>query len=87
MAAGGTQTLNFDQLGIKLTSAPGRRSQAAADLVTDLTTPGHNTIVAASLYTPPQTTSDFYAGLVGKIGTASARRPRCPRTSNSSSTS
>jgi flagellar hook-associated protein 1 FlgK len=73
MAAGGTQVLNFDQLGIKLTLSAGASAKAGADLVTDFTTPGHDTIVAASLYTPPQTTTDFYAGLVGKIGTASSQ--------------
>ena len=29
--------------------------------------------MAASLYSPSQTTTDFYAGLVGKIGTASSQ--------------
>jgi flagellar hook-associated protein 1 FlgK len=48
-------------------------AKAGVDLVTDLTAAGHNTLVTSSLYTPPQTTSDFYAGLVGKIGTASSQ--------------
>jgi flagellar hook-associated protein 1 len=73
MGIGGTQTLNFDQLGIKLTINSGAAAKSAADLVTDFTTPGHNTVVAASLYSPSQTTTDFYAGLVGRIGTASAQ--------------
>jgi len=73
IAAGGTETLNFDQLGIKLTVNAGAAPKTGADLVTDLTTAGHNTIVAASLYSPSQTTTDFYAGLIGKIGTASAQ--------------
>ena len=68
LATGGTQVLNFDQLGIKLTVSSETAAKAGADLVTDLTTPGHNTIVAASLYTPAQTTTDFYAALVGKLG-------------------
>ena len=51
----------------------GAAPKTGADLVTDLTTAGHNTIVAASLYSPSQTTTDFYAGLIGKIGTASAQ--------------
>jgi flagellar hook-associated protein 1 FlgK len=73
MAAGGTQILNFDQLGIKLTVSSGASTKAGADLVTDLTTAGHNTIVAATLFAPSQTSTDFYAGLVGKIGTASSQ--------------
>ena len=73
MAVGGTQALNFDQLGIKLTVNSGSATKSAADLVTDFTTPGHNTVVAASLYSPSQTTTDFYAGLIGKIGTASSQ--------------
>ena len=73
MAVGGTQTLSFDQLGIKLTVNAGTSAKAGADLVTDFTTPGHNTLVAASLYSPSQTTANFYAGLVGRIGTASAQ--------------
>lgn len=73
MAAGGTQVLNFDQLGIKLTVSTGASTKAGADLVTDFTTPGHNTIVAASLYSPSQTTTDFYSQLVGQIGTASSQ--------------
>jgi len=74
MASGTTQTLNFDQLGIslKLSTAIGV-GKAATDLVTDLTTAGQNTIVTASLFTPPQTASDFYSGLVGKIGTAGSQ--------------
>ena len=70
MAAGATQALNFDQLGIKLTISSAAGTKAGADLVADLTAAGHNTLVTASLFAPPQTTSDFYAGLVGKIGTA-----------------
>lgn len=73
IAAGGTQILNFDQLGIKLTVSAGAAGKAGADMVTDLTTPGHNTLVAASLFVPSQTTTEFFAGLVGKIGTASAQ--------------
>jgi flagellar hook-associated protein 1 FlgK len=73
MAVGGNQTLNFDQLGVKLTINSGANTKSAADLVTDFTTPGHNTVVAASLYSPSQTTTDFYAGLIGKIGTASSQ--------------
>jgi flagellar hook-associated protein 1 len=73
MAAGATTTLNFDQLGIALSVSAPTVAKAGADLVTDLTTGGHNTLVTASLYTPPQTTTDFYAGLVGKIGTASSQ--------------
>jgi flagellar hook-associated protein 1 len=72
-ATGGTQVLNFDQLGIKLTVSAETSGKAGADLVTDLTAPGHNTIVAASLYSPSQTTTDFYSSLVGKIGTASSQ--------------
>jgi flagellar hook-associated protein 1 FlgK len=73
MAIGGNQTLNFDQLGVKLTVNSGATTKSAADLVTDFTAPGHNTVVVASLYSPSQTTTDFYAGLIGKIGTASAQ--------------
>ena len=73
MAAGSQQTLNFDQLGIKLTVSTGAAAKAGADFVTDFSTAGHNTIVAASLFTPPQTTSDYYSGLVGKLGTASSQ--------------
>ena len=73
MAAGTTTTLNFDQLGIQLNISSPTSAKAGADLVTDLTTGGHNTLVTTSLFTPPQTTSDFYAGLVGKIGTASSQ--------------
>ena len=73
MAAGGTQVLNFDQLGIKLTVSTDASAKAGADLVTDFTTPGHNTIVAASLYSPSQTTTDFYSQLVGQLGTASSQ--------------
>jgi flagellar hook-associated protein 1 FlgK len=73
MGPGGTGVINFDQLGIKLSVSTGASGKAAADLVTDLTAASHKTIVAASLYTPPQTTTDFYAGLVGKIGTASSQ--------------
>jgi len=70
---GSTQTLNFDQLGIKLTIAADASPKAAADLITDLTAGGHDTIVAASMYAPQQTASDFYAGLVGRIGTAGSQ--------------
>jgi flagellar hook-associated protein 1 FlgK len=73
MAAGGTQVLNFDQLGIKLTVSTDAAAKAGADMVTDFTTPGHNQIVVASLYTPPQTTTDFYGRLVGKVGTGSSQ--------------
>jgi flagellar hook-associated protein 1 FlgK len=73
MDAGGTQILNFDQVGIKLTVNAGTSAKTGADLTTDLTTSGQNTMVAANLYTPSQTITDFYAGLVGKIGTASSQ--------------
>jgi flagellar hook-associated protein 1 len=73
MAAGETKTLDFDQLGISLTVSAPTVAKAGADLVTDLTTGGHNTLVVNSLYVPPQSTSDFYAGLVGKIGSASSQ--------------
>jgi len=73
LAAGGTQVLNFDQLGISLTISAPTAAKAGADLVTDLTAPGKNTLVTASLFSPPQTASDFYAGLVGKIGSASSQ--------------
>jgi flagellar hook-associated protein 1 FlgK len=73
MAAGSNQVLNFDQLGIKLAVSTEASAKAGADLVTDFTTAGHNTLVAASMFTPSQTTTDFYAGLVGKIGTASSQ--------------
>jgi flagellar hook-associated protein 1 FlgK len=73
MAGGGTQVLNFSQLGIQMTVSAGAAGKSAADLLTDFTTPGHNTVVAASLYAQPQTTSDYYAGLVGKVGTASSQ--------------
>jgi flagellar hook-associated protein 1 FlgK len=73
MAVGDTQVLNFDQLGIKLTVSSASSAKAAADLTTDLTTAGHNTVVAASLYSPAQTTADFYASLVGRIGSASSQ--------------
>ena len=69
MAVGDTQVLNFDQLGIKLTVSSASSAKAAADL----TTAGHNTVVAASLYSPAQTTADFYASLVGRIGSASSQ--------------
>ncbi len=73
MAAGATTTINFDQLGISLNLTTSTAAKTGADLVTDFTTPGANTLVTASLYDPPQTTSDFYAGLVGKIGSASSQ--------------
>jgi flagellar hook-associated protein 1 len=73
MAAGGQQVLNFDKLGIKLSVGGGLVAKAGVDLVTDLSTTGHNTLQVASLYTPSETTADFYAGLVGKIGSASAQ--------------
>jgi flagellar hook-associated protein 1 FlgK len=73
MALGGTQTLNFDQVGVKLTIGATSAAKSGASLVSDFTTSGQNTIVAASLYAPSQTTTDFYAALVGKIGTASAQ--------------
>jgi flagellar hook-associated protein 1 len=73
IAAGSTQVLNFDRLGIKLTVSTDTSPKAGADLVSDLTAAGHNTVVAASLYSPSQTTSDFYAGLVGKIGAAASQ--------------
>ena len=71
MALGATSVLNFDQLGIRLTVSSPTGAKAGADLVTDLTAGGHNTLVTATLFTPPQTASNFYAGLVGKIGSAS----------------
>jgi flagellar hook-associated protein 1 FlgK len=73
MAAGGTQILNFDQLGIRLTVSTSADVKAGADLVADLTAGGQNTLQVVSLYSPSQTTSDFYAGLVGKIGAASSQ--------------
>ncbi|HEX7591076.1 MAG TPA: flagellar hook-associated protein FlgK [Candidatus Limnocylindrales bacterium] len=73
MAAGATNVLNFDQFGIQLTISAPTSAKAGADLVTDLTAGGHNTLVVASLYTSSQTTSDFYSGLVGKIGGASSQ--------------
>ena len=73
MTAGTTQVLNFDQLGIKLTVSAEASPKAAADLVTDFTTPGRTTVVAASMYSPSQTTTEFYAGLVGNIGAAASQ--------------
>jgi flagellar hook-associated protein 1 len=73
MAAGGQQVLNFDQLGITLTLAGGTTAKAGVDLVTDLTAAGHNTMQVASLFAQSQTTGDFYAGLVGRIGSASSQ--------------
>ena len=73
MAAGTTQVLNFDQLGIELTISAPVDAKAGADLVTDLTAPGHNSLVTTSLYSPAQTTADFYSGLVGKIGSSSGQ--------------
>ena len=73
MAAGGNQVLNFDQLGIKLNVTTDASPKLGADLVTDLTTGGHNTVVVKSIYPTPETTTDYYAGLVGKIGAASSQ--------------
>jgi len=73
MTSGTTQILNFDQLGIKLTFSTDAGPKTAADLITDLTTPGTNTVVAASIYSPQQTGSDYYASLVGRIGTAASQ--------------
>jgi flagellar hook-associated protein 1 FlgK len=73
MAAGDTQILNFDQLGIQLRISAPTVPKAGADLVTDLSTGGQNTLVTASLFAPPQTASDFYSGMVGNIGTASSQ--------------
>jgi flagellar hook-associated protein 1 FlgK len=73
MTAGSTQVLNFDQLGIKLQISAPTAAKGGADLVTDLTSPGKNTIQVAALYSPAQTTSDYYAGLVGKIGSATSQ--------------
>jgi flagellar hook-associated protein 1 FlgK len=73
MTAGSTQVLSFDQLGIKLRISAPTVAKGGADLVTDLTTAGKNTITVASLYTPPQKTADFYSGLVGKIGSAASQ--------------
>ena len=68
LAAGSTGTLNFDQLGIKLTISSESGLKNGADVVTDLTAGGHNTLVVSSLFTPPQTTAEFYSGIVGKVG-------------------
>lgn len=73
MTPGTTQVLNFDQLGIKLTFSTDAGPKTAADLITDLTTPGTDTVVAASIYSPQQTGSDYYASLVGRIGTAASQ--------------
>ncbi|HEX7490705.1 MAG TPA: flagellar hook-associated protein FlgK [Candidatus Limnocylindrales bacterium] len=73
MSAGGTQVLNFSQLGIKLTVSADAAGKSAADLLTDFTTPGHDNLVAVSLYGQSQTTSDFYASIVGKVGTESSQ--------------
>jgi flagellar hook-associated protein 1 FlgK len=73
MSVGGTQVLNFSQLGIKLTVSAGAAGKSAADLLTDFTIPGHENLVAVSLYAQSQTTSDFYASLVGKVGTESSQ--------------
>jgi flagellar hook-associated protein FlgK len=74
MTAGSTQVLDFDQLGIRLTVTTGAAAgKAGADIATDLSTGGHNTLITTSLYAPPQTTSDYYSGLVGKIGSATAQ--------------
>ena len=73
MQPGDTQVLNFDQLGIKLTVGAGAAAKSGADIATDLTTTGHNNVVATSLYTPPQTTTEYYAGLVGNLGAASSQ--------------
>jgi flagellar hook-associated protein 1 FlgK len=73
MAANGTQVLNFDQLGVKLTVNAGAAGKAGADLATDLAMTGHNTLVATSLFTPSQTASEYFASFVGKIGSASAQ--------------
>jgi flagellar hook-associated protein 1 FlgK len=72
-AAGSQQVLNFDQLGISLTVSTGASTKAGTDLVSDLTTAGHNTLQVASLYTPPATTADFYATFIGGVGSASAQ--------------
>jgi flagellar hook-associated protein 1 FlgK len=73
MTGGTRQILNFDQLGIQLTISSQATAKAGVDIVTDLSTAGLNTLVTTSIYTPPQTTSDFYAGLVGKLGSASSQ--------------
>ncbi len=73
LGAGSTTLLNFDQLGISIRMSTGAAAKAGADTVTDLTAGGHNTLVTNTLYTPAQTTSDFYSGLVGRIGTASSQ--------------
>jgi flagellar hook-associated protein 1 FlgK len=73
MTAGSTQVLSFDQLGIKLRISAPTVAKGGADLVTDLTTAGKNTITVVSLYTPAQKPADFYAGLVGKIGSATSQ--------------
>jgi flagellar hook-associated protein 1 FlgK len=73
MTAGSTQVLSFDQLGVKLRISAPTVAKGGADLVTDLTTAGKNTITVASLYTPAQKPADFYAGLVGKIGSATSQ--------------
>jgi flagellar hook-associated protein 1 len=73
IGAGAMQILNFDQLGIRLTCNGETSGKAGTDLVSDLTAAGRNTMQVTGLFTPSQTTSNFYAGLVGKIGTASAQ--------------
>jgi flagellar hook-associated protein 1 FlgK len=73
MTAGSTQVLNFDQLGISLRVSATTGAKGGADLVTDLTAAGHNTVQVASLFTPAQTASDYYAGLVGRIGSATSQ--------------
>ena len=73
MLSGDTKVLNFDQLGIQFRVSASGGAKTGADLVTDLTAAGHNSLQVSSLYAPAQTTSDFYAGLVGKIGSASAQ--------------
>jgi flagellar hook-associated protein 1 FlgK len=67
MAAGSTQVLNFSQLGISITlQATGAKS--AADIVTDLTAAANDTI---SVVEGAQTSADFYAEIVGLIGSDS----------------
>ncbi len=73
MLSGDTKVLNFDQLGIQLRVSASGGAKTGADLVADLTAAGHNSLQVSSLYAPAQTTSDFYAGLVGRIGSASAQ--------------
>ena len=70
---GPRRRINFDQLGIKLTFNGGTSGKAGGGprFGPDHGRPQHHQVTG--LFTPSQTTSNFYAGLVGKIGTASAQ--------------